>query len=168
MLEDAALYFADHTEIHSGAIFGINILGFIAALLASSSSKRGLHRAPYFLLFMLLLFASSIMNFAWLLSFDAMAAGYLWVLIGLIFAGVAVLGFAYGKIAHARSMAAFGHGGFAFLAYIPVACLYLLAKESKTVSPARCSATTACRFGSKFSICCASSWSTAQNLEPIT
>lgn len=82
---------------------------------------------------MLLLLISSALNFMWLSSVQAILLGILWVLVGAIFLGIAVIGYFFGVFALARSRDAYGHGRYAILAFIPLANLVLLLKRSKNV-----------------------------------
>ena len=132
MLEELAFEFIDQNEDALGAIgFGIAFLGFVIALIVQSRAKGELQRAPYFALSMLLFLISSALTFMWLSSLQVILLGFLWVLVGAVFLGTAVVGYFYGVIALARSRDAYGHGRYATLAWIPIANFWLLLKESK-------------------------------------
>jgi hypothetical protein len=131
MLEDAALDFLKTDEDTLGQIgLAITLLGFIVALVLSRG-KGELLRAPYFALSGLLYLFGSVLVSLWLLTLQAAALGIVWVLISVIFLCIGALGYFYGVLALGRSRDAFGHGRYAFLAFIPFANLYLLSKPSK-------------------------------------
>jgi hypothetical protein len=132
MLEDAALDFLNTDEQTLGQIgIAITVLGFIVALVLSRG-KGELLRALYFALSALLYLFGSVLVSLWLLTLQAVALGIVWVLISVIFLCIGTLGYSYGVLALARSRDAFGHGRYAFLAFIPFANLYLLSKPSKS------------------------------------
>jgi hypothetical protein len=139
MLEDLAYKFINRTE---GEITQIGIvlvvIGFIVALIRNSQTKAELQRAPYFVYASLLYFFGSALFALWLFTPQAMAYGILWVLVGLTFGAIAVLGYFYGLIGLARSRDAFGSGRYAFLGLLPLINLVLIARPSKkTMSPER-------------------------------
>jgi hypothetical protein len=85
-----------------------------------------LARAPYFgLTGMILAAVSAFSLIEAMVLIAAMKGGFLWVLLVLEFAVLAVAGFATGRIAMARSRDAYGHSGNAALAFIQIANLWL-------------------------------------------
>ena len=121
MLEDITIRYVSLPEGDLQAIaLGLLILGAIfAGLLMRSKSE--LARAPYFALMALGLLAATTGQFIWFNSLSAMAGGYLWGLMVAQLSLTFMIGFFFGAIAMARSQDAYGHGGYAVLAFIPLA-----------------------------------------------
>jgi hypothetical protein len=127
MLEDLAYAYAETSAVASAIINYIFIIigGLIGG--ATDRSQDPLARAPYFgLTGMILAAVSAFSLIEAMVLIAAMKGGFLWVLLVLEFAVLAVAGFATGRIAMARSRDAYGHSGNAALAFIPIANLWLL------------------------------------------
>lgn len=91
-----------------------------------------MQRSTYFLNTALVALAATIGQLIWLQSIDAMASGYLIVLVVLDILIWFAAGYFYVLIAKARSNDGYGHARFAVLAFIPLANLWLLFKPSQT------------------------------------
>ena len=131
MLEDIAIQYVNQTEESLRLLsYGITIIGAIAAGIFHKN-KTELLRAPYFAYSGLLFLVSAASQLVWFGSVQAIIDGFLWVFMLVdVVVGLAV-GYAFGIIAMARSRDAFGHARMAFLAFIPIANLWLLLKLSK-------------------------------------
>lgn len=131
MLEDIAIQYVVENETNLGLATNATIFaGAIGAAIFHRSSAE-LQRAPYFAKMgaLFLIFAAS--RLIWLGLFPAMIGGFLWV---LVLADAVVCfghGYAVVVIAKARSRDAFGHARMAFLAFVPIANLYLHFTPSK-------------------------------------
>lgn len=125
-MEDLAFELLDLGETH-GDLFAVGavLVGFLAALIFDRS-RRDLLRSEYFFAGATLLFLTTLSQFVWLAMIPAMARGILWVVMALGFGSLAVGGFFYGSISRARSRNAWGHAGYAFLGFVPIANLFLL------------------------------------------
>jgi hypothetical protein len=133
MLEDIAIRYVSLPEGDLRAIaLGLVILGAIFAGLLTRS-KSELARAPYFAFTALAVLVASVGQFMSLNSLSAMAGGYLWGLMAAQLSLTFMIGFFFGTIAMARSRDAYGHGGYAALAFIPLANLVLLSKPGKVL-----------------------------------
>lgn len=132
MLEELAVHVVTYDEDILGSILiGVGLIGFATALIFQRRQKYELQRAPYFAISMLLYFSITMLNFIWLFSFTAMHFGVLWIVVGIVFSGIAVIMYFYGMLALARSRDAFGHGRYAILAVIPLANFVLLLQASR-------------------------------------
>ena len=90
-----------------------------------------IQRGAYFLNIAFIFFGVSIAGGIWLLLIEAMINGYTFI---LVFVDILIWGFAtYGFIiiAKARSNDAYGHSRYAWLAFVPFLCFWLLFKPSK-------------------------------------
>ena len=142
MLEDFAISFTNQSEATLMAWgIGLSLLGFALALRMRRNSQWSLQRVPYFLAFAGILVLSSALPLAWMATFEAMKHGFLWLLVASIFLGIAAFGYIYGVISHARSVSGYGDGGSAWMAFVPIANLFLLFKapihKDETKSAAR-------------------------------
>lgn len=140
MLESFALNFYNLDIIeHSLIIVGIVIFGFVLALVEWSESTLSLRRMPYFFLSAIVIALMSLSSIANLFVFDLMKSGFLWILVLFVFIVNFVAGFACGVLSHARSVDAYGHGGRAWLALIPLVGLILLFKRPLDWQPSSAS-----------------------------
>lgn len=142
MLEDFAISFTNQSEAALMAWgIGLSLLGFVLALRMRRNSQWSLRRVPYFLAFAGIFVLSSALPLAWMATFEAMKHGVLWLLVASIFLGIAAFGYVYGVISHARSVSGYGDGGSAWMAFVPIANLFLLFKapiqKDETTSAAR-------------------------------
>jgi hypothetical protein len=142
MLEDFAISFTNQSEATLMAWgIGLSLLGFALALRMRRNSQWSLQRVPYFLAFAGIFVLSSALSLAWMATFEAMKHGVLWLLVASIFLGIAAFGYVYGVISHARSVSGYGDGGSAWMAFVPIANLFLLFKapiqKDETKSAAR-------------------------------
>lgn len=129
MLEDLAYAYADTSAATSIAInYGCLVLGGLIGGLTDRSGRE-LSRAPYFAFTGLLIAGLSLFGLIEVqFLVGAMVNRVLWLLLALELSALAVVGFLAARIALARSRHATGDGSLAFLAFIPVANLYLLFK----------------------------------------
>lgn len=126
----AIAYVGQGEDNIKGIAYLLIVVGaIIAGIVTRSNAEMG--RAHYFAYGMLILFLSSFVELVWLFSVPAIIGGYLWVFVALSFLAYLVSGFFGCRAAIARSRDAFGHGRRAFLAFIPIASLWLLFKESQ-------------------------------------
>lgn len=126
MLEDFAFSFTSQNIIILAA-WGVAVysLGIAMALWMRRHSVWSLKRMPYFLALSGLFVVLSALPMAMLASFTAMKNGVLWSLIALIFLALAACGYIYGLLSHARAVSVDGEGKIAWIAILPIACLYL-------------------------------------------
>lgn len=138
MIEDLAVQYMLRDEEELQAIgLAVAICGAIVAAIFGRSTWE-IARAPYFAYSALIFFALSVLQAIWLQSPDAAQGGYLWVLTAITLAAILAAGFFFCRISTARSRDAYGHGGMAFLGFIPIANFWLLLTRSKTeASPNR-------------------------------
>lgn len=131
MLEEVALQYVNQSEDSLKLIgYGLAVVGGVIAGLTHHSTSE-LPRAPYFAYSGMLFLATAAAQLVWLGSIPATSGGYLWAFMLVdVLVGVAV-GYATGVIAMARSRDAYGHGGMAALAFIPLANFWLLLTPSK-------------------------------------
>lgn len=132
MLEEIATKYVSQTDASLRLIsYAITIAGASAAAIYHKSSAE-LRRAPYFAYSGLLFFITAASQLVWLSSIPAMTGGFLWVFVLVdVVVGLGI-GYAFGVIAMARSRDAYGHARMAFLAFIPLANLWLLLTASKS------------------------------------
>ncbi len=132
MLEDLAYQYYITSESNPRTIsWGIVVAGAIVAALVNRSASE-LRRAPYFALQWLLLLLTAIVSsgsIAFLVQ--AIAGGFVWMVVAVEVLATAVSGFFFGHIAMARSRDAYGHSRAAVLAFIPLANLWLMVTPSK-------------------------------------
>jgi uncharacterized membrane protein len=134
MLEDVAVQYVFQSEEDLRIIgFGLTVVGAVIAGLRNKSSDE-LRRAPYFAYTALLFFVASVSQLVWLGSIPAMTGGYLWAFMLVDVVVWLTVGYAVGVIALARSRDAYGHGGMAFLAFIPLGNFWLLLTGSKNAA----------------------------------
>ena len=131
MLEDLAIQLLSQSE---GALtligLGLAIVGAIIAAIVTRSNVQ-IARAPYFAYLALIGFVVSAVQIVWLQSIPAGRGGYLWVLTEIWLAAAIAGGYFVCLLAMARSRDAYGHARMAFLAFIPIANLWLLVTRSK-------------------------------------
>jgi hypothetical protein len=126
MLETLAFDYVNQSELMLRAIsFGMVILGGLLAAATIKVNGR-LARPPYFAAFAGLLLLVIVAQFVWLDAVDAVAHGYLGILMLVDLISSLLLGFALCPLAMARSLDAVGHRRMAVLAFIPLANLVLL------------------------------------------
>jgi hypothetical protein len=131
MIEDLAIGYVSQSEGTLRSIhFALMVLGGIVAG-GTNTSRSEIQRAPYFVYSSLLLLAGAAFKSIWILSFPAMAGGYLWLLAFVNIGWSIAAGFCLCRIAMARSRDAYGSNGYAALSFIPIANLWLLLKESR-------------------------------------
>ena len=137
MLEDLAGQYVNQTEDRlRGIFFSITVAGAVAAAIFHKSDAE-LRRATYFAYSGLLAYIAAASKIVWLGFIPAMTEGFLRVLM-LVDVGVTLgLGYGLAIIAMARSRDAYGHARMAFLAFIPIANLWLLLAPSKSEVSAR-------------------------------
>ncbi len=134
MLEELAQVFITLDEDLVYAVnAGLALSGFVVALIVRSKAKGELERAPYFAFTALLFLLNALFAFIWALLPQALEFGLVRVLVSAAILRDGVLGYYFGVLALARSRDAFGTGGRAFLAPIPVANLVLFLKPSRNV-----------------------------------
>ncbi len=134
MLEELAQVFITLDENLVYAVnAGLVLSGFVVALIVRSKAKGELERAPYFVFTALLVLLNGLFAFIWVLLPQALEFGLVRVLVSAAVLRDVILGYYFGVLALARSRNAFGTGGRAFLALIPVANLVLFLKPSRTV-----------------------------------
>lgn len=107
---------------------GLFLLGFALALRMRRNSQWSLRRVPYFLALAGISLLLSALPLAWVATFEAMKHGVLWLLVASVFLGGAAFGYVYGVISHARSVSGYGDGSSAWMAFVPLANLFLLFK----------------------------------------
>lgn len=110
--------------------YGAMALGAVLAGIREKSEIE-LARAPYFAYSSFFVFAMTAIQMVWLMSLSAIMGGYLWVLVLVAFGGMFAGGYLVCKVAMARSRDISGGNGSAFLAFIPLANLWLLFKTPK-------------------------------------
>lgn len=112
-------------------VFGLVMMlaGFLVALAFRRGGTLSMRRVPYFIWTSAVFGLLSSLPLAWLLTFEALDRGVLWLLAALVFGGVFGGGMAYGVLGHARSMNAYGDGRKAWMAIVPLANLVLLFKR---------------------------------------
>lgn len=105
------------------------ILGAILAALARPTPAEPLSRSTYFYLSTLALFLLSATQLVWLLYVPALRLGATFLLMLCDFASCLAFGAYSAQIARARSRDAYGHGRHAWMAFVPLANLWLLFKS---------------------------------------
>lgn len=101
------------------------IFGFLKTV--EVQMKRG----TYFLNSAIILFICTLVQSVWLFNPQAIAYGFLFIIVAADILCWILAGIAYVYIAKARSNDAYGHSKFAILAFIPLGNLLLLFKGSK-------------------------------------
>lgn len=131
LIEELAIQYVSMSEGTTQLIYyGLAAVGGIVAAIVVKS-KTEIARAPFFAYYWLIIFLFSCVQVIWLLSINAMAGGYLWVLITISFAASIASGFFIYQLGMARSYDAFGNARSAFLAFIPILGLVLLCTRTK-------------------------------------
>jgi len=131
MLEDIAIQYVGQTEIRLQLIsYLFTVAGAIVAAIFHKSDIT-LQRSPYFAYSCILIFIAKGAQFVWLDPISAAVEGFLWVLMLNDLIVDLAIGYTLGIIAMARSRDAYGHARKAFLAFIPVANLWLFLARSK-------------------------------------
>jgi len=134
VLEELGIQFLNATEAQ------LSLIGYIAVIVGgviawvTEKADIELPRAPYFAFTAILMVCVSALQFVWLLTMPAIAAGYVWVLIASVLGGTVAFGYFLGKIGMARSRDINGKNGLMALAFIPLANLYMLFAPSKAPS----------------------------------
>lgn len=137
MLEEIAWKYITQSEGELRAMhFGLFIVGGIIGG-AVTRSDAELKRAPYFVYSALLFLALSAVQIIWLQAYHAFVGGYLWLFAAVDVVASILFGFFICKIALARSRNGFGTGGYAVLAFIPIANLVLLFKPPQDPASAK-------------------------------
>jgi len=90
-----------------------------------------LPRTQYFVYTSLIFLAVSSTQIVWIQSIPAINAGLLWTLMVFSVFAATAGGFCVAEIAMARSRHAIGHGRMAYLAFIPIAALWLLFEKPR-------------------------------------
>ena len=131
MLEDLAIRYVSLPEYMMRLVsYGVGIAGALIAAAFHKSSAE-LQRAPYFAYSGFLFCIAAALKLAWFGLIPAMIGGFLWVFVlvdGIMNLGI---GYAFGVISMARSRDAYGHARMAFLAFIPIAILWLMITPTK-------------------------------------
>lgn len=133
MLENYAIQYVNLPE--AGMLFiswGLMVAGGLMTLLLPKRRFK-LDRAPYFCLTTLIALGLVAGQAVWLQSMQAIAGGYLWVLMLANFAIVVAAGVLTALIAAARSRSVYGESKKAYMAFIPIANLELHFKASEDV-----------------------------------
>ncbi|MBO9431613.1 hypothetical protein [Sulfitobacter sp. R18_1] len=132
MLEEIAIQYVSQTDDSLRQIFyGITIAGAVVAAVLHKG-RAEIPRAAYFAYSGILFFIAAVSQLIWFGSIAAITGGFLWIFMLVdVVVGLGT-GYAYGMIAMARSRDAYGHARMAFLAFIPIANLWLLLKPSKS------------------------------------
>jgi uncharacterized protein YneF (UPF0154 family) len=131
MLENLAIQYVSQPEPSLRAIsYGMMIAGGLGAAFFHKGTAE-LQRAPYFAYIGFLALIAAGSQFVWFGVIPAMTGGFLWVLMLVDVIATLGIGYAAGVIAMARSRDAYGHARLAFLAFIPIANLWLLGIPSK-------------------------------------
>ena len=110
------------------------VVGAIGAAIFFKS-RGELQRAPFFFGTASVALCLTLTEYVWLSSIEAAAYGFMWALLLISVSLKLVGGYVIGVMAIARSRDAFGHGKFAFLAFIPILGLLLVFRGSKNASP---------------------------------
>lgn len=134
--------------------WGYNVLIIVLAALLFGYFKKvddRMQRGTYFLNAAIVVFFSAICQALWIFSIEALAGGYLIVLVLLDVIVWVTVGYWFMFITKARSNDAYGHPRYAALGFIPIANLWLLftpSKDKQTYSnPAYLSGVTAVVIG---------------------
>lgn len=131
MFEGAVVTLLSQNEDRLGTVvIGLFFLGGIVAV-AVNSSQAELGRGPYWAYSALVALFLSLSQIVWLHVQHATIGGYLWLLVFMAFGAIAIGGFLIGQIAMARSRDAYGHAGFAILAFVPFGNLWLFFARSR-------------------------------------
>jgi hypothetical protein len=132
MLENLAFQYAQIPENEMRSIsYGLVILGGIIGGLTDRSIAE-FSRAPYFALLGLIFFSVSFVSvFSMVFIVSAIINGFFWVIVAVELLVMVAGGFFVARVATARSRDAYGHGGMAALAFIPIANFWLVLTSSK-------------------------------------
>lgn len=126
MVEDFAWTVSVYVETHPRlAAYVLMLLGACLAMVLDRSTRE-MERARYFALTALILIFSNLTRGIWFASHGAIVGGYLSLIVAADIFRLVAIGYMFGVIAMARSRNAYGHSGRAFLAFIPLANLWLL------------------------------------------
>lgn len=132
MLESAAirlLYLGEGLLLLLG--FAMVVAGFVVGLVVRRGATLSLRRVPYFIWTAAVYGMISALPLAWLLTFEALQSGVLWILVAVMFGSIFAVGVANGVLGHARSINAYGNGSGAWMAMVPFANLVLLFKRPR-------------------------------------
>lgn len=136
VLEQFAISFINlGQEVQSGLIVFFVLVGALVAGFSSNSQNR-MKRGAYFLNNSFIVLGLTLSGIIWLASTPALIGGYLWIIVLASVVMSMVAGYFFGLIAMARSRDAYGSNGYAILAFIPIANLWLLFTGSKAVDTA--------------------------------
>ena len=130
MLENAAiklLYLAEGLLMLLG--FALVVAGFVVGLIARQGATLSLRRVPYFIWTAAIYGLFSALQLAWLLIFEALQNGVLWILVAVMLSSIFAVGVVYGVLGHARSINTYGDGSRAWMAMVPFVNLVLLFKR---------------------------------------
>ncbi len=108
---------------------GLITLGGVIAALVLPTPAEPLRRSTYFYLSSLALFLLSAAQLVWFLYVPALRLGASFLLMLTDFASCLAFGAYSAQIARARSLDAYGHGRHAWMAFVPLANLWLLFKS---------------------------------------
>jgi hypothetical protein len=138
MLEDVAHNYINQSEQVIRAFNMGSILAGATLAALTTSSKSEIQRGSYLALISLVTLGIAVTQLAWLWGTQAMAAGYLWTLMSLDLLASFAAGIALCRLAMARARDATGRPGYALLAFIPIANLFLVfGRSAKSESPNR-------------------------------
>lgn len=131
MLEDLAMQYVNQDKDAIRVMGqGFAVAGGLLAW-ALHRGKLAMKRAPYFAYTSLFILLMALTQMVWLASQSAVAAGYLWILMIVDVATSVIFGYGLAVIAMARSRDVCGQAKMAFLAFIPLANLWLLFNKSR-------------------------------------
>jgi len=109
--------------------FGVVAAGFGVGLLLRTGARLSIKRMPYIFWVGSTYFLISVVPLAWVLTFDAIEKQILWALTSFIYSCIFLFGVACAVLAHGRSVNAYGTGGRAWYALIPIINLELFFRE---------------------------------------
>lgn len=128
-IENAAYSFTQAAEAWSA---GLVVLGAVIAGLVARVSFN-MQRVVYFFSFGAIVMVSTSASAVWISFPAAMLADSVWILAAITVVAFLLTGYFFGVAAIARSRDAYGHGSMAPLAFIPLANLWLMLRD--TASP---------------------------------
>lgn len=122
------MLYVDFAALGFHAILLLVISAIVTGLVKSTPHK--MPRSTYFLNTSLVTFAGGVSQFIWVMSFDAIANDYVFLIAVIDITVWLVVGYALTMLAKARSNDAFGNSRYAALGLIPIANFVLLLKPS--------------------------------------
>lgn len=137
MLEKLAFSYVEYETLQIVIGIVVVILGFALGMRQQRVSQGPMARGPYILATLALLSLAGIVPGLWLWQASAILGGVLWLLAVMVLGLIFVIGIFLGRIAHARSIDAFGNGSQAWLALIPLVNLVLFFRAPQEPRPIR-------------------------------